>query len=60
LTRERLAPQIVFGVLTTARGLEAHAWVEVDGEPIGEDPGVAERFTVLHHEVTPRVLDALD
>ena len=39
--------QIRFGVHRTADGLEAHAWVEVDGEPVNEPPDIAQRFPVL-------------
>ena len=39
--------QIRFGAHRTAGGLEAHAWVEVDGEPVNELPDIAQRFPVL-------------
>ena len=39
--------QIRFGVHRTADGLEAHAWVEVDGEPVNEPSDIAQRFPVL-------------
>lgn len=39
--------QTRFGVHRTPEGIEAHAWVEVDGKPVNEPTDIAQRFPVL-------------
>lgn len=39
-------PHLLYGVAKTDTGFEAHAWVEVDGQPV-VGHGVAARFAVL-------------
>lgn len=40
-------PRIRFGARTAGTTMEAHAWVEVDGEPVNDSPDVAERYPML-------------
>jgi hypothetical protein len=47
LSRGGLASQLCIGVNRTATGRYAHAWVEMEGESIGESEDIAERFTTL-------------
>lgn len=50
LGRHGVEAELRIGVARNPRshpGLDAHAWVERDGQPIGEGAGVAERFAVL-------------
>jgi hypothetical protein len=44
--RRGLQAQVRIGATRTAQGIHAHAWVEVDGQPVGEE-GVKERFSML-------------
>jgi hypothetical protein len=39
--------ELRMGVRPEQGSLEAHAWVEYQGEPVGEDDGVAVRYTTL-------------
>jgi hypothetical protein len=39
--------ELKIGVRRERSGLEAHAWVEVDGSPVGESPALDRQFTVL-------------
>lgn len=40
-------PQIQFGFNASERCSSAHAWVEIDGTPVGEPPGIRSQFTVF-------------
>ena len=51
LGRYGIAADLRIGVARQEEGLDAHAWVEWRGRPVGEDLGVAERFAPL--DLTP-------
>ena len=38
------------GVARSGDGIDGHAWVEVDGSVLNDDPGVAERFAVFDED----------
>jgi hypothetical protein len=42
-----LAAELKIGVRTT-EGFAAHAWVELDGQPVNDTADVAKRFAALH------------
>lgn len=44
LRRHGIAAELRLGVARTAPGLEAHAWVELDGRPVNDAPDVAARY----------------
>lgn len=44
--RRGIQAQVRIGVARTAHDLHAHAWVEVNGHPIGEE-GITEKFKAL-------------
>jgi hypothetical protein len=45
--RRGIEARVLIGAARISTGILAHAWVEVDGRPIGETDGVAERFNPL-------------
>jgi hypothetical protein len=48
LLRERgIDARLLIGAARGGAGIEAHAWVEIDGEPLGEPADLRERFRVL-------------
>jgi hypothetical protein len=47
LSRRKISSQIKIGVQKIQNETYAHAWVEVDGLPIGEVEDVARKFKVL-------------
>jgi hypothetical protein len=47
LGRQGIRTDLRIGVARGEAGLDAHAWVEREGRPVGEGPGVAERFAPL-------------
>ncbi|HEY0514527.1 MAG TPA: lasso peptide biosynthesis B2 protein [Thermoanaerobaculia bacterium] len=47
LARQGVAAELRIGVTREGDGLAAHAWVERRGRPVGEPPGVEERFSSL-------------
>ena len=47
LDRRNTPAQLCIGVTKTLNGIQAHAWVEVMGEIIGEAEEIPDRFTVL-------------
>jgi Transglutaminase-like superfamily len=51
LGRYGIVADLRIGVARQDDGLDAHAWVEWRGRPVGEDLGVAERFAPL--DLTP-------
>jgi transglutaminase superfamily protein len=47
LGRYGIEADLRIGVARQDDGLDAHAWVECQGRPVGEDLGVAERFAPM-------------
>ncbi|HKI01248.1 MAG TPA: lasso peptide biosynthesis B2 protein [Thermoanaerobaculia bacterium] len=47
LGRHGIEADLRIGVARREALLDAHAWVERQGRPLGEDPGVADRFAPL-------------
>jgi hypothetical protein len=47
LRAERLPGRLVLGVRREAATARAHAWVQVDGAPLGEDPDALRGYEVL-------------
>jgi len=47
LGRHGIQAHLKIGVARNGTGLDAHAWVEREGHPVGEGPGVADRFAPL-------------
>jgi len=47
LRRSGVPSQIKIGVRKSGSSLAAHAWIEVDGQVVGEAPGAAAPFTPL-------------
>ncbi|MDD2921325.1 MAG: lasso peptide biosynthesis B2 protein [Anaerolineales bacterium] len=58
LSRRKIAAQIKIGAQKIEGTLYAHAWVEVNGKPIGEAEDVSKRFSALESvaEITNRQL----
>jgi hypothetical protein len=56
LQHQGFAAELRIGVRTELSGLLAHAWVEVEGLPVNERPGIADVFVPLHVPVTAAVL----
>ena len=53
LARRGQHAQIVVGVRRPGTGLEAHAWVEVDGRPVNDAADVRRRFETFEQAVVP-------
>jgi hypothetical protein len=53
LGRHGIAAELRIGVARQAGELSAHAWVERRGRPVGEGPGVGERFVPLGSAASP-------
>lgn len=49
LRRERIAGQLRIGVRMVAGQLDAHAWVEVDSQPVNDQPDVSRRYAAYEH-----------
>jgi hypothetical protein len=47
LGQRGIGSELRFGVQKSETGLEAHAWVEVEGQAVGEKPGRLAQFTPL-------------
>ena len=47
LNKRGIPVQLCIGVSKTLIGMHAHAWVEINGQPIGDALDVAERFKKL-------------
>jgi len=47
LDRRNIPAQLCIGVMKSLDGIQAHAWVEVMGETLGEWEDVSTRFTML-------------
>lgn len=48
LRREGVETAVRIGVRKRGGALDGHAWVEYNGRPISDPPGVQDDFTVLH------------
>jgi hypothetical protein len=55
LQRRGVPAEIRIGVRPGGNPLAAHAWVEVDGEPVNDTADVAERHAVFDEELTAKV-----
>jgi hypothetical protein len=49
LQREGVMGQLRIGVRLQAGQLDAHAWVEVDGQPVNDSPDVTARYAAYDH-----------
>ena len=47
LNRRGIPAQLNLGVLKGAAGLQAHAWLEIAGQPLGEPEAITENFQKL-------------
>ena len=47
LSKLAIPSQLCIGMQKTYQGMYAHAWVVVEGEPIGEPEDINERFMIL-------------
>lgn len=47
LGRQGIPTQLCIGINRSSAGMLAHAWVELDGQAIGEPEDITERFAVL-------------
>jgi hypothetical protein len=47
LAREGIPATVQIGVRKAAGALEAHAWVELEGQPLGEPADMRERFQLM-------------
>lgn len=50
LQRRHIPAQAQIGVTKTAQGFQAHAWLEVNGQQVGEAEDVTERFQKFNFE----------
>jgi hypothetical protein len=48
LVRYGFSPELKIGVRREDGVLQAHAWVEVEGHPVGESPNLHRRFLPVH------------
>jgi hypothetical protein len=48
------------GVSVADSGLQAHAWVEVDGDPVNDSRGVVEQFSPFDAAITPAIVAAME
>jgi hypothetical protein len=48
LAERGLEPVLQLGARRAGGGIAAHAWIELDGAPVGEPAGVARRYLPLH------------
>lgn len=55
LSRQNISAQVKIGAQKIQAVIVAHAWVEVDGKPIGEADDVSQKFHVL--ESTDRLIN---
>lgn len=60
LRRHGFDPQLEIGVRKTTGRFEAHAWVEVDGHPVGEGPRVRQIYARLPLQDSPFLHVAAD
>jgi Transglutaminase-like superfamily len=47
LTRRGIQPVLRLGVLNDSLGVHGHAWLELNGAPLGEDPANLAKFSLL-------------
>jgi hypothetical protein len=52
--RAGVPARVVLGVRKDGDGVEAHAWVEVNGVSVGEPAGLRDRFQPLGRRVDPQ------
>ena len=52
LRRRGIESELKIGVATGDSGMRAHAWVEIDGEPINEQPKINEKFAAFNSSFT--------
>lgn len=48
LRRQGIEGDLKIGVATENKSIRAHAWVEIDGDPINEKPWLSEQFAVFN------------
>ena len=53
LGRRGVHGELRIGVRMIEGGIESHAWVEHEGRPVNDTPGVLERFAVFDHPLSP-------
>ena len=53
LGRRGLCSELRIGVRVIGGVLDSHAWVEQDGKPINDTPGIAGRFAVFDQPLSP-------
>lgn len=59
LRRRGFASELRIGVRLVPDGLQAHAWVQLNGTPLNDAPDVAGRFAAFEGRVSPRLLPRL-
>jgi hypothetical protein len=59
LQRRGITAELRIGVCMEPSGLAAHAWVEVDGRPVNEAPGIADVFEPLQSPASAAVLSGI-
>ena len=47
-SRRGIPAQLRIGINKSSKGVLAHAWVDIQGEMVGEPEDIAERFEILH------------
>ena len=57
LRRRGIESELKIGVVTEDSTMRAHAWIEIDGEPINEPPDTNQRFTAFESSFTPDYSD---
>ena len=57
LRRKGMPAELRIGV-RTQEGFTAHAWVEVDGQPVNDAPDVAERFAPFDGSLSTRLVSS--
>ena len=56
LRRRGFASELRIGVRLVHGGLQAHAWVQLNGTPLNDPLGAAEKFAAFEGRVSPRLL----
>jgi hypothetical protein len=57
LRQHRITAKIQFAVRRSNGRLAAHAWVECDGEIVGDSPAIAREFTILDGKRASSIVD---
>lgn len=52
LRRKGIESELKIGVATEDSTMRAHAWVEIDGEPINEQPLISQNFSAFNSSLT--------